>query len=82
MDKYEFKMQHFADTGKWLSESGLEEEYEKYINQQKPVIMNKEEYHKMLSTILGCLISDEKLSRGYAKYIEIMGWSIPTIPDQ
>jgi hypothetical protein len=32
MNKYEFKMQHFSETGKWLTKKGLDEEYEEYLS--------------------------------------------------
>jgi hypothetical protein len=35
IDRYEFKIRYFEETGKWLTEKGLNEEYETYIRREE-----------------------------------------------
>ncbi len=71
MDKYEFKMHHFGETGKWLTEKGLDDEYEAYLKEVEQKMMRKDEYQRYLATT-GCLITGKQLDQAYKKYIYIM----------
>ena len=41
MDKNEFRIKHFEETGGWLSEDALDEFYEIYVNDNKELHINK-----------------------------------------